>query len=665
MGNIEDWFPYDSFRPNQETMLNTAAEAAREKKICLIDAPTGSGKSSIISAMLANANGRKIVVAVRTVSQLNIFIREIGLIKRKKRVKAAYLIGKRNMCPMTGEGDIYHLCEGLKSFSSSIMRDRAQKGSLVPANDAVIKNQIKRQDPDRPLLCPYYIKSKVFVENDGMKMIPSNGLRAKGEEVSKSLVNPDRIKTLCNEICPYEVMLQAARDADIILLNFHHLFNETIREQMYLSIGIEENNTMLLIDEAHNCSDTVQSIQTISISEKTLDHAQNELTHMKSRIKGVEAVQGMLPRVRKFMDGLRRSVKKEDYFDPAMFSRFILNESLYSKMEDIYDDLNRIYEAIKEKKIQEGDFKEIPLERVMEFFFRIIQATKDPAFLTIYKKNDNLISLEVRNIDPASTLKEIAKNHSSCIMISGTLSPVESFKKLYFEDTPAVTLSLPNSFPKKNRAIYCSKDVTSTFSKRKDKDNLERIHRYIQEFAKVKGNLAVYFPSYDMLNNIAVDIPQKINGKEVFIESPEAQVANRDLRKFLSLPETGKSGIIFGVCGGKWSEGLDYRGDLLNGAIVIGLPLAPYNDVRKMVIDYFRSKFGPEGEFISYTLPAINKALQALGRVLRTPDDTGVLLIGEARFLESGVKKGLPPWMQDEMVVCDISQFSKDMTRWR
>ena len=69
-----------------------------------------------------------------------------------------------------------------------------------------------------------------------------------------------------------------------------------------------------------------------------------------------------------------------------------------------------------------------------------------------------------------------------------------------------------------------------------------------------------------------------------------------------------------------------------------------------MMIDYFRHKFGEEGEFICYTLPAINRAQQALGRVLRTPEDRGFLVFGEKRFLEPKVHNGLPPWIRDEMI---------------
>jgi DNA excision repair protein ERCC-2 len=104
---------------------------------------------------------------------------------------------------------------------------------------------------------------------------------------------------------------------------------------------------------------------------------------------------------------------------------------------------------------------------------------------------------------------------------------------------------------------------------------------------------------------------------------------------------------------------------MLAGAMVIGLPLAPFNRVRKMMIEYYRHKFGAEGEFLCYTLPAVNKSLQALGRVLRTPEDRGVLVLGEKRFLEKRVRDALPPWMQAEMIACDCEQFREVLAQWR
>jgi len=99
--------------------------------------------------------------------------------------------------------------------------------------------------------------------------------------------------------------------------------------------------------------------------------------------------------------------------------------------------------------------------------------------------------------------------------------------------------------------------------------------------------------------------------------------------------------------------------------MVVGLPLAPFNRVRRMLIEYFRHKFGEEGEFLCYTLPAINRSLQALGRVLRTPEDRGVLVLAEKRFLERRVKTALPGWIQEEMIPCDAIQFREVIAKWR
>jgi len=84
-----------------------------------------------------------------------------------------------------------------------------------------------------------------------------------------------------------------------------------------------------------------------------------------------------------------------------------------------------------------------------------------------------------------------------------------------------------------------------------------------------------------------------------------------------------------------------------------------------MMIDYFRHKFGEEGEFLCYTLPAINRSLQALGRVLRTPEDKGVLVLAEKRFLEKWVRGALPARMQDEMIACDAAGFREVVAPWK
>jgi DNA excision repair protein ERCC-2 len=668
MDHLDEWFPYDNYRPNQRQMLEVVAVSAKQGGIVMIDAPTGSGKSSAVAALLSERGSRKVIIAVRTISQLTTFIRELSLIKKKKpALKFSFLVGKSNLCPLGGEGDVYRRCEGVKGLTTSLMRERAEQGSLVPALDPVIKKQVARIDRDHPMICPYFINSRIYIKAEGgaLKMAPSPPLRLKADRVLLPGVQPQQLTELCGDICPYETMLFAAQKADVIVLNYYHLFDDMVREQLYQSIGVEPSDVLLLIDEAHNCGDVLQDVQSVRLEEPFLEQAAHELQHLKRTMKGVEAVHHLIPRIKDYMQGLKSSLETEDWFDPGIFERIILKGSLYRSLSEIVEELMTISERIRESNIRAGEFKETAIERLTSFMFRLEQSASDTSYLTVYKKDEDSIFLEVRNIDPGPKMRELGGSHFSCTMISGTLSPVTSYRKYYFGDMDVKLCSLPNSFPKQNRRIICARDITTSFSQRQDKANTQNIVDYIRIFTTLPGNLAVYFPSYQILDQYAARVVSGISKKKVFIEPKDAKDANIALNEFMALPSMNKSGVIFAVCGGKWSEGLDYRGDMLSGALVIGLPLAPFNRPRRMVIDYFRHKFGEEGEFICYTLPAINRAQQALGRVIRTPDDRGVLVFGEKRFLESKVVRGLPAWIRDEMIECELREFREMMAKWK
>ena len=255
--------------------------------------------------------------------------------------------------------------------------------------------------------------------------------------------------------------------------------------------------------------------------------------------------------------------------------------------------------------------------------------------------------------------------HAATVLISGTLAPVDAYRRYYFGEMPVATMSMPNSFPRENRLVLASRDITTAFSRRQNKENTDAIIASILSFAKLPGNVAIYFPSYQLQSQYARLCDGKICSKQVFIEPRETEEANAALKEFVSLPALRKAGIMFAVCGGKWSEGLDYRGDQLTAAMVIGLPLAPFTQVLRMVNSYFRRKFGTEGEFIAYTLPAMNKAMQALGRVLRTETDRGVLILGEERFLDPEIFSGLPPWMRAELKECDADMLPAILEKWK
>lgn len=653
-------------------MLKEAAITAREGGVLLIDAPTGSGKSSVVSALLAERGDRMVVVAVRTISQLATYIRELDLIRKKQPgLKYSYLVGKGSLCPLGGIGDVYRKCEAVKAFSTSLIKERADKGSMDPSRDPYIIQQIKKNDPEHPLICPYYIRSKTAIYSEkggGIKLIPSEACRRKADIISTKGVEPRQVEEVCEGLCPYEVMMQASQHVDLLVLNYHHLLDDPIREQLYLNLQREPEEILLLIDEAHNCGDVMQDILSVTVDQQALEAAEREIGTLRKEIQNLDAVRHLIPRVNKFMDGLKRSMETEDWFDPSIFARMVLRESFYTSLEEVVDQLMEVSDVVKESNTKKGDYKSTGIERLTQFLYRLNLSLHNPSYLTVYQKDQDKITLKTQNIDPAPSLSVIAKEHHCMVLISGTLTPLSSYQQLYFrtltDNVPVRQFMLPNAFPRKNRLLLGASDITSAYSMRQNKEHSERIIKYILAFAAGPGNLAVYFPSYQVLESVVRDAEIHIK-KEVFIEPKESAEAGALLSRFMNLPKTKKSGILFAVCGGKFSEGLDYRGEMLTGAMVIGLPLAPWNRVRQMIMDYYTQRYGEEGKFLAYTLPALNKVQQALGRVLRTPEDHGILVFGEKRFLDDQIRTRLPDWMQEELIPCTIDEFSKQIKGWR
>ncbi len=159
-------------------------------------------------------------------------------------------------------------------------------------------------------------------------------------------------------------------------------------------------------------------------------------------------------------------------------------------------------------------------------------------------------------------------------------------------------------------------------------------------------------------------MPELKGQKEVFIEPRDSQESYKLISEFKPLPENGLSGIMLTVCGGKWSEGLDYSGNTLVGAFVYGLPLTRWGNVQKRINTYYTQKYGKDGTFIAYTLPAINKSVQSLGRVIRSKSDYGILVLADERYQLPANKRALPSWIPDKTIHCNSDDFQRQVQMW-
>jgi len=295
----------------------------------------------------------------------------------------------------------------------------------------------------------------------------------------------------------------------------------------------------------------------------------------------------------------------------------------------------------------------------------------DSAYLPVKSiRDDQWLTLEIRSLDPSPVISGIADTVHATILISGTLSPADAYELYYFGCNGRVeVLTIPNQFPKENRLILGAKDATTQSAHRNDANNRREIELHISALINgVPGNVAVYFTSYSMMAQYLEYCEQTAyeSGKKVYLEPKDARDVPDIINEFFESGSSKQKGVLLAVCGGKMSEGIDYYGEALKGAIVVGFPLSAFSEIQKLVNSYYQRKYGKDkGMFIAYTLPAINKALQAIGRVHRSADETGVLVLCDSRFSQEkglGVRQHLPEWVNGEMVVCD-GAWSEELVR--
>ncbi len=670
--------------------------------VLMIDAPTGTGKTSCICAALAAAKG-KIVVAVRTVSQIDIYTNEVSKIWSRTRNKPeiAYMVGKQKICPLEDEfrgESVYAGCSRLREWTKNYVSARISKGGgsiYDPSEDA-----IPEEEPGYRTFCPYYLKSREGFELNGTVHFRRSGTALDVvEDLRTRIVPPSELSDLCRGICPYEIMSLYAKDSDIVIMNYSHLFSPDFQEVIFQWLEMESEKVTLIIDEAHNLGDAVRAMNSRLLTLRMIDLAETEIEKFEGslgqakleesreesswRREGIRVVRQLLPRLKRFLASKQeRMPEGEALLDADLFRAF-----LYDGIKDIDEALSYFSDvavAVADLNLSEGDRENLqgdiqPSLALVLLFLRDMESAESDA--SYQRKiavsgiggssspgrgsdaSRRFVRLEVSKIDPAANIRRITDNINATIMLSGTFSPLDAYE-LYClgEEGRAETLSLPNPFPKENRLLLAAKKATTQLETRDDADIREEISGHIRSIIEcIPGNVAIFFTSYPMMNNyreICLSSCRKV-GKQLCPEPRSSDEVPEMLDLFFSLAGRG-GGVLTGVCGGKLAEGIDYKGEALNGVAVVGLPLAAYDEIQREINGYYTRKYGKaKGMLIAYTLPAINRGLQAAGRVIRSESEKGVLLFCDRRFSErglGGVNEFLPDWVSEEMILVDAKE---------
>ena len=199
-------------------------------------------------------------------------------------------------------------------------------------------------------------------------------------------------------------------------------------------------------------------------------------------------------------------------------------------------------------------------------------------------------------------------------------------------------LSYPSPFPPKNSLYLIDNSISTTYKERKM--FISNIIKLIKDVIELKqGNYLIFFPSFEFLD---IFKPHLIGSSISFnILSQDRDMTDISRAKILSKLKNNTSQILLAVMGGVFSEGVDFKGDMANGAFIIGPGLPKISFDQELKKSYFEKYYG-NGFDYAYKFPGLTKVIQSAGRVFRSNTDRGFVIFMGHRFSTDSYLNYLP-----------------------
>lgn len=499
------------------------------------------------------------------------------------------------------------------SEAFTLMREKGLKVKtvVITAKDKIC---FKEKATCNPELCEY-AKGHYDRVNDAVMDILMNEDKLNRETIEKYA------KKHC--VCPFEFSLDLTIWADAIICDYNYVFNPSVSLKRFFAE--KGGDYVFLIDEAHNLVDRAREMFSAELFKKPfLDFKREVKTTYPKLYKALNKInQYMLEQKKKCND-----------------NGYCIIEDLDS---DIYYYLKKFITECEEYLLKQK--KAEKYEERLSLYFDVLAFTRifdlyDDKFITYVETYNGDVKLKLYCIDPAELLKETLKKGKAAIFFSATMIPMNYHKSILGGEDEDYTIYLDSSFPVENRKILVADKLSTKYRDREK--SYSKIVEYINSVLKAReGNYLVFFPSYQYMNKVYELFMETYPEYEIIIQEPNMTEVKRE--EFLELFEQNKEKNILGFCvlGGVFSEGIDLKNDRLIGVIVVGVGLPQICLERNIIKNYF-NKVNNIGYEYAYMYPGMTKVLQAAGRLIRTEEDKGIILLIDERFVYSNYQRLFP-----------------------
>ena len=435
-------------------------------------------------------------------------------------------------------------------------------------------------------------------------------------------------------VCPFELALDATLFADIVICDYNYVFDPNVRLKRFFSEGRKKKEHVFLVDEAHNLLERGKEMYSSMLSVQALEKGQASVP------KGERKIRRRTGKLLKALKALEGNGGLKVHLDvPAVYEAA---ESLMSALQS-YLEKGEGDEDMAELFFLVRDFVRVYEERTAGFVVYTSGAGED-FFLKLFCT------------DPSEKLSACRAYAASTIYFSATLLPVNYYKRLLDGRCEARAIYIPSPFHPENTQVLVSRD-TGTLYRKRGEDMYKKMAKEILTLVEGKaGNYMAFFPSYRMLEAVSGYLLSEAKHlPELSVLQQKSAMTEKDRENFLERFKERAPGSLLGlaVLGGIFSEGIDLYGESLIGCAVLGTGLPGVTPERNLLRDVYDSE-GLDGFDYAYRYPGIGKVLQAAGRVIRTENDKGVILLMDERFLLRAYGDLFPPeWEKRQVTDCN------------
>ncbi|MBQ7225674.1 MAG: ATP-dependent DNA helicase [Clostridia bacterium] len=580
-------FPFEGgAREGQRDFIVEAFRAIKQHKRLVVEAPTGTGKTmaSLYPALKSLGTGEadKIFYFTGKTTTALAALNAIDIMRNQIPDMRAIHISSKERCCVTYPRGARRVCDPKHC--------RVTKEYYSKINEAL-----------KELLENYRTYTKEIIDT-----------------VSKKY-----------SICSYELSLELSEWCELVVCDYNYLFDLQAYFRRYFDTI--DARYIFLIDESHNLPDRAREMYSATLTKDAFEK-------IAAKYNGNKYLTGPC------VDILN---KFDDFYALAMAEKMEINDTLCgfyinNQLPDgIENEFGEFIMACKKLFNRDNDDDELHQLYMDTKKFLNVCDIFDKRFTMYIEVVGEGIKVRLLCLDPSFVLDTCMKKGISTILFSATLTPLE-----YFSDVlgcaKTETLSLKSPFDPKKQCLIAIDTLSTRYDDRKK--NAQAVANIIRaSTAGRAGNYIVYFPSYSYLTEVKDVFVEKFPKINVTVQ--EKSMSEYAKRRFLDSFDDKKEGTLIGFCvmGGSFSEGIDLRGERLIGALIVGVGLPTISNELNIIKEYF-DKTRENGYAYAYTYPGMNKVMQAAGRVIRSEDEKGVVVLIDDRFATPEYKEIMPEY---------------------